>query len=80
MLVVDRRMDPGAYAPKGDHAHYQEEDVEHGESEPLVIPAQIEVDEYMGIKDGNEGVPTVTRTPGRSALVAMLLERIWGAK
>lgn len=76
MLVVDRRLDPGAHIPDDN----KQEPDEHGQLESSVIPAQIEVDEYLGIGEGVEGVATVVQTPGPNAIIGKLLERIWGAR
>ena len=93
MLVVDRRDDPGAYAPGANRAEVQEardRDRELAPFAPTILPARVEVERApagagTGVGDGagageRGGVWCVTATPGPRALVRLLLERVWGVE
>jgi len=76
MLVVDRRDDVGAYAPGDNRSHVQQKldrlNVSHGPFESAAVPAPV----FVGKPD--IGVFTVVETPGPSACLELLLQRIWG--
>lgn len=84
MCVVDRRDDIGAYAPGANRAHVQaaleKAQVQHGQFESTAVPAQVEVEEesQTSPRGPAKGVPCVVGTPGKDALVKLILERIWG--
>lgn len=81
MLVVDRRDDVGAYAPGDNRSHAQQELDRHralyGPPEPAVIPAPV-LEEAVDKKKPGVGVFTVVETPGQSACLELLFQRIWG--
>ncbi|KZT11005.1 nucleoside hydrolase [Laetiporus sulphureus 93-53] len=88
MLVVDRRDDPGAYAPGVNRAEVQAELDRHhfhhtGDYESTAVPAQVEVersDQTEPLPDNPAGIACVVETPGSRALVKLMMERIWGTQ
>lgn len=90
MLVIDRRNDVGAYAPGANRARVQAE-LERlnaqtkGALESIAVPAQVEVETESQadppsnhVGPSTSGVPVVTKAPGSSVLLKLLLERVWG--
>jgi len=82
MLVVDRRSDTTAYAPGANRSEVQAEldrlGISHGIWESTALPAPVEVESVADTIVVGSGVPCVTGTPGCSALLRLLLERVWG--
>ncbi|TFY67928.1 hypothetical protein EVJ58_g1321 [Rhodofomes roseus] len=86
MCVVDRREDPGAYAPGANRAEIQAELEKHhlhhsGPFESTALPAQVEVERASDALPRNltaGGVACVFETPGPEVLLKLLLERVWG--
>ena len=86
MLVVDRRDDPGAYAPGANRAQVQAELEKHHfhpsgvlESTAMPAPVEVEVAPATGFEVPHlPSVPVVTMTPGPAALLKLLTKRVWG--
>jgi hypothetical protein len=100
MVVVDRRMDEGAYELGANRSYAQ---TELGEAAPAA-PAPVEVETAAAAEllandsvreqphgtdvgsdagpntESSKGILCVDRTPGPAALLALMLERVWGFK
>jgi hypothetical protein len=93
MLVVDRRDENTAYAPGANRSEVQAQlelhQLGHGLLESTALPARVEIEDLtlsasedeIGLQAGSgrrKGVACLVETPGQSALLRLLMRRVWG--
>ncbi|TDL26201.1 nucleoside hydrolase [Rickenella mellea] len=77
MLVVDRRMDEGAYVSGANRAEVHAELGKNISVSQLPVPAQVETSANI-VSSPTAGVSCIIDTPGQDALLSLMLRRIWG--
>ncbi|KIY46213.1 nucleoside hydrolase, partial [Fistulina hepatica ATCC 64428] len=81
MLVVDRRDDESAYHSGAIRSEVQKQKDFADVSRHLPknrVPVRVEVEMEDATHTNDVGVPCVVQTPGPSALLRLLLQRVWG--
>jgi hypothetical protein len=80
MLVVDRRIDEGAYVPGANRAMVHAEQSEREKSDIPIGKYAVDIEHRDQSGDPEAGVLCVTETPGKEALLDLLLRRVWGVE
>jgi hypothetical protein len=93
MLVIDRRDENTAYAPGANRSEVQAQlnlrQLGHGLLESTALPARVDIEvptlsgggDKVGLESvQRKGVACLVDTPGPSALLQLLMRRVWGVQ